>query len=179
MPSFSPSTPTVSRKFAGVEVGVPEYFTADHALSANEARWANTQLGTVIGNAFGSRVRNKKLVDDKGKALNPADSASVFLDMFHDYDFTSTRGNGKKATSDPVAALINFLSKEAIKAKILRKGLKVRDFMSAKVMVDGEETSKFLALAAEYAEVHYDDLFAQAEAQLEVVSADDDDISLD
>ncbi len=209
MPTINTSLPTTSRDFAGITFAVPAAFAEGHALTAGEAKWANFVLGSVVGNSYAGYVRRTLAaidadraaqakaktysgpMDESGKKPAPAtvadlgsiDHQTQFLKVFSEYELgASNRGSGTGTTTktDPVASLVNFLAKEAVKALIIKKGLKVKTFMDAKVMVGAEETSKFMSLVADYKERH-PELVDQAKAQLDAQNegtSDDDGLDL-
>ena len=170
--------PALSRSFAGYDISVPAVFAPGDTLDADAANWVNGQIATVVGNAFGGALRRAREtldaerakafkaktytgpVDEKGKpapATNAdvcADPAAKFAEIFADYSLASNRGSGEAKTSDPVASLVRTLATQAVKAKIIAKGLKVRDFITLKVTQDGEEMSKLTALVNDYIAAH-------------------------
>lgn len=179
-PTEAQAVPSATRKFlGGIEFSVPQPYSPGHALTPGEARFLNSQLGTVAGNAFGGDIR-------RAGGTIPDDVQALFAAKFDEVYDRIVNGTARAAStggtsSDPVTSLVSFLAKEAIKAKIKRKGLKVKDFMDTKVEVNGEETSKFMALVAQHIEKEGEALRAQAEAQLANTTAasDDDDLELD
>ena len=74
MPQFDASTPRSTREFAGHKIAAPTPFTEGHPLTANEASWLNTQVGGVVGNAFGGAIRRAvaSTTVDRIKAAIPA-----------------------------------------------------------------------------------------------------------
>lgn len=204
MPQANTSLPPMKRNFAGIEFLVPQAFDVGHALTADEASWVNSQLATVVGNQFGgyvrraieaindSRTKAHKAktydgpLDDSGKRPAQATFADLgwnaeetFNDLFTEYSFAGNRrGDGTTVARDPVTALVQFLAKEAIKAKIKAKGLKVKTFMDTKVHTpDGEEISKFMELVGQYIAAH-PELTDTAKAQLAADSDTSDDLDL-
>lgn len=176
----NPKLIALKRKFAGHDVIVPAVFAPGDALTEPQAGWINGQIATVIGNAFGGALRRAK---EAGKPLEATEGWTAqehFNELFAEYEFSGNRrGDGSgSVTRDPVQALVIFLAKEAIKAKIKAKGLKVKDFMDAKVEVGGETVSKFTLLTEEYIEKH-PELEDAARAQLEAQAPDSDDDDLD
>ncbi len=178
MPQIDPSAPTLSRKYCGVSVSVPAAFTEGHVATAKEAAWFSGILATAVGNAFAARERTGKLVDAKGKPLSDEAKAQVFYDMFEAYEPGGTT-RAPKASSDPVTSLVHTLAQAAVKALIVRNGLKVKDYMSAKVTYNDKEMSKFSEQVARYTERFGDELRAQAEAQLASLPSADADFNLD
>lgn len=207
MPKPYENAPTTLRTFAGVECAVPEVFAEGATLTGNARKWANTQVGTVVGNAFGSRVRKgcealdaerkeafkKKAYDGPlGEDGKPApatafdlweDPAAEFARQFAEYELGAGRAAGEgKASTDPVATLVRTLATAEIKRRILSKGRKVKEFMDAKVTVDGEEISAFSNLVNQFIAAH-PELEDTARAQLDALagstdSNDDLDLSL-
>lgn len=198
MPKPYENAPTVTRTFADVTVLVPAIFAPGHALSANEAKWANTMVGTVVGNAFGSRVRNGlKALDaerkaavkakkydgpyaEDGKSPAPAtladivaDPIAAFNELYESYELGAGRAMGEgKAATDPVTTLVRTLATAEIKRRILSKGRKVKEFMDAKVTVVGEEISAFSNLVNQFIAAH-PELEDTARAQLEALAQSD------
>lgn len=197
MPKPYENAPTVSRTFADVTVSVPAVFAPGHSLTPNEAKWANTMVGTVVGNAFGSRVRNGiKALDAERKAAHkakaytgplgedgkpaPATVTDIFTNpsaeftaLYESYELGAGRAMGEgKAATDPVGALVRTLASAEIKRRILSKGRKVKEFMEAKVTVDGEEISAFSNLVNQFIAAH-PELEDTARAQLEALASSD------
>lgn len=162
MPTPNTALEALDRTFYDADVKVPQFFDTGHALTADEAEWANGQLATTIGNRVGSRIRALQKADPKAKF----DVQKLVDEVFASYDFAGNRGTGEgKAAADPAASIVRKLAEVAIKAKIVAKGLRVRDFMTTMVKVGEEEVSKLKALTDQYIENH-PELRDQAEAQL-------------
>lgn len=174
----NPKLHALSREFAKFPITVPAVFAPGDTLDANAASWVNGQIATAIGNQFSGILRR---ANEAGKPVEFTDTYTPqdhFNELFEEYSFSGNRGSGTGAVPrDPIAALVQFLAKEAIKAKIKAKGLKVKDFMSAKVDVGGEEVSKFMLLVEEYTEKH-PELYDTAKAQLDAADTSDDDLDL-
>lgn len=191
MPAFTEATPTLTRKFmGGIEFKVPAVFEPGHALTAPETKWVNSQVASVVANQYAGLVRRTDAAELKahlaagGKekdfvsSTESWDHPAKFLEEFTDYELgVSSRGTGT-ASSDPLTRMVHTLATEAVKARILAKGLKVNDFMRSKVTVEGEEVSKFIQLVGAYKSQFEDDLKAQAQAQLDALQADEDDFDL-
>lgn len=211
MPTFDTATLPLKRRFLDMDFAVPAPFAADHVLSAPEAAWLNGQVASVVANQYGSDVRRAlveanaaAILASKGKPaadaylkdnkrvpkdFTPAtieslgwDHQAKFLAKYTDYTLQPGRQGSGSAGSDPISRLVNVLASEAVKALILRKGLKVNDFMRTKVGEGEAETSKFLQLVAQYKDAH-PELADTAKAQLEAAAAadagDDFDLGLD
>lgn len=190
MPEFSPSTPTQVRTFGGHEFKVPVLYTEGHVLTAPEANFLSSQLITVAGNRWSAKVSAAIKAYNEGKKekdqIKTADQLgwdlqAEFDRMFAEYKVgVSNRGHGggSKPSTDPVESLVNFLASADVKRRILKNGLKVRDFMQTKVTVDGVEMSKFAALVAQKIAQDGEALRSQAEAQLASAASEDDSLDL-
>lgn len=168
--------PALQRKFLGHEVTVPQAFAAGDTLDADSAAWVNSQIATVIGNATGGYFRRS------GEKPTAKAVQSKLDEIFAEYNLSGNRGTGEgKQGSDPVASLVKMLATQAVKARIVAKGLKVRDFVTTKVTdEDGNEVSKLTQLIAQYIENH-PELRDTAEAQINSVreeASEDTDIDL-
>jgi hypothetical protein len=150
MPKFDTSTPTLERTFSGVDFKVPAPFAAEHVLTAPEAAWLNSNLASVVGNAFSGDIRRglKTLNDNAKKNLKGAelkayvdvtDPAKLGWDMqaefnakFGDYVLgESNRGTGGGNASDPLSQLIRMFSTVDIKARLAAKDRKVAPLYKA------------------------------------------------
>jgi len=147
MPEFTPETPTISRKFDDHVFAVPALYSKGYKLSAQEADFLNGQLATVVGNRYGAKVRAAKA---KGETI--ADPDATFAALFTDYKVgESNRGSGVPGTgktADPIARNIRFLAEEDLKARIITRGLKVKDFMSAAAVDASAFKSRYAELLA-------------------------------
>ncbi len=183
MPVFSPDTPTSKLKVLGSIVTVPMPYGVGHALTEGEARFMNRMLASVTGNGMGGDIR--RALEAANKGLKKGETAKIAADLFPDLQSSfnaryaaytpgeSSRGGSAKPTGDPVGSLVHFLATAKIKEAIASKGLKVRDFQTAKVTVNGAEISKFSKLVGDYITAH-PELKDQAEAQLAQSAASDD-----
>lgn len=199
MPQINPSVPTTKREFLGISFDVPGAFAPGDTLDETTAKWANFMVGSVVGNSYAGDVRRElaKLnaeraaafkaktydgpLDEKGKpaAATPADlstdHASAFAEKYANFKLgVSNRSSAAPKGADPTATLAHTLATLAVKALIIKSGRKVKDFMDAKVTVDGEEVSKFSALVADYKAAH-PELIDQARAQLGDIAGSDGD----
>lgn len=57
MPHYTAETPTIERKFIDHTFRVPSVFTDGHTLTPNETKWLNSQVASVVANAFSGDVR--------------------------------------------------------------------------------------------------------------------------
>jgi len=200
MPTINTSNPTLSRKFAGHDIAVPTYFASGQALTDNEAKWANSVLATVTGNAFGGAIRRaletidterakafkaKKYdgpMDETGKKPAPATFADLnwepqakFNEVFANYTLgESNRGSGTSGGADPVSQLIRTFSVMDIKARLAAKKLSPGPFYKAPATVEGYK-SKWEELVGENIKAKHDVFKAQAEAQLAQIKGTDTD----
>jgi hypothetical protein len=203
MPQFTPETPTVARTFVGVPFTVPMPFAEGHTLTGPQAAWLNSNLASVVGNAFSGDIRRglkahndaalaaHKKAGGKEKDFTPAEHPSVlgwdlqdeFNKKFAGYTLgESNRGSGGSAsTSDPVAALIRTFSTLDIKARLAAKGYKVGPLYKTPSSMPNTYKSKWEELVGENAKAKETQFRAQAEAQLSAmqdnVNADDDILS--
>lgn len=176
----NPSAPILKREFAGSSFEVPGVFVPGDTLDATAAAWINGQLATVIGNAFGGILRR---AEKAGKPIDKDNYGALFASTYADYSLSGNRGTGApKASADPVTRLMRELATAEVKAKIVAKRLKVKDFMDAKVTHVGTEMSKLQSLILQFTAANEDSLRARAEAALDATSetsTDDLDISLE
>ncbi len=57
MPHFTAETPTIERKFLDNTFTVPVPFFDGHVCTVNETKWLNSQVASVVANAFSGDVR--------------------------------------------------------------------------------------------------------------------------
>ena len=57
MPQFSAEHPTITRKIQDIEVTLPQLFVEGHPLTANEAKFVNERLNSIMVNAYGGDIR--------------------------------------------------------------------------------------------------------------------------
>jgi hypothetical protein len=172
-------TATFVRKFYDMEFTIPAEFEAGHVLSANEANFINSQKASVVGNQYSGDIRRAVagLVAGGNKKATVADlgwdHAARFAEKFADYELgVSNRGSGGTTSgSNPLDRMVSFLASEDLKARIIRKGLKVATFYKAK-SADGTQ-SKWSELLAANIEAKGEEFRAQAEAQLAALEATD------
>lgn len=191
MPKFTPETARVERKFSGIDFTVPYVFAEGHPLTKPEAAWLNSNLASVVGNAFSGDIRrglaalNKAALDAHVKAGGKAkdykevtdpkalrwDFQKEFDAKFTDYELgESNRGAGGGSAS-PVDQLIRMFSTVDVKARLAKKGLKVGPLFKAPSNVLGEDgkpiyPSKWEELVQENIKAKGDDFRKQAEEQL-------------
>lgn len=184
MPSISDSTPRAEATFAGVTFAVPQFYSEGQTLTANDARAVNGWATTTLGNRFSAKIRAgvealKSAGNKKATAADLGWDMQAEFDAFASaYEFGRFGSGERKAKSsvDPIEALMRSIAEAELKASIVGKGLKVRDFMTAKVTVDGTEVSKFKALLDQKLARDADSLRARAEATLEDAVTDDLDL---
>lgn len=198
MPKFDTNTPRLERKFSGVEFKVPAPFTEGHALTKGETAWLNSNLASVVGNAFSGDIRrglaahNKTALEahvkggGKAKDFKPSDDPAVLgWDMQKEFDLKfaeyelgeSNRGTGG-AANDPLSQLIRMFSTVDIKARLAKKGFKVAPLYKAPSAIMGDDSkpkypSKWEELVQENIIAKGDQFKAQAEAQLAQLAKSD------
>lgn len=185
MPHFDPTTPTVERKFLGKPFTAPLAFSPGHVLTAPETTWVNSQLISVVGNAFSGDIRralearNKidlaQWVKDGNKAKDyvpTTDAAFLGFDLQAEFDakfdaYTlgeSNRGSGGGANgASPINQLIRSFSVLDIKQRLAAKGFKVGPLY--KNPSDKGYKSKWEELVEENIKAKGDQFRAMAEAQ--------------
>ncbi len=57
MPHFTADTPTIERKFIDHTFRVPSVYSTGHILTDLETKWLNSQVASVVANAFSGDVR--------------------------------------------------------------------------------------------------------------------------
>lgn len=151
MPKFTTETARVERKFSGIDFTVPYVFAEAHPLTKPEAAWLNSNLASVVGNAFSGDIRRglvalnkagleahvkaggkpkdyKEVTDPKALKWN---FQSEFDTKFAEYELgESNRGTGGGAAS-PVDQLVRMFSTVDVKARLAKKGLKVAPLYKA------------------------------------------------
>lgn len=199
MPKFTAETPRVERKFSGLDFSVPYVFIEGHPLTKPEAAWLNSNLASVVGNAFSGDIRrglaalNKANLEAHVKAGGkPKDYKEVtdpkalkwdfqkeFDAKFEDYELgESNRGTGG-GTASPVDQLVRMFSTVDVKARLAAKGLKVAPLYKAPSNVmdtDGKTPlypSKWEELVSENIKAKGDQFRKQAEEQLASLAAND------
>lgn len=176
MPKYDTSTPRVERKFSGVDFSVPFVFTEGHALTKPEAAWVNSNLASVVGNAFSGDIRRglKTLNDAHRKNLKGADLKAYkeitdpkalgwdmqkeFDTKFAEYEMgESNRGSGGGAASDPLSQLVRMFSTVDIKRRLVAKGFKVAPLYKtlSAIGVDGTVYANAEAMKAAGVEPKY------------------------
>lgn len=198
MPKFAPNTPRAERKFSGLDFTVPYVFAEGHALSKPEAAWLNSNLASVVGNAFSGDIRRGlKAYNDKARAelskaevknyVDVEDPAVLGWDMQAEFDAKfadyvlgeSNRGSGGGAAS-PVDQLIRMFSTVDVKARLAKKGLKVGPLYKAPSNMKDEAgeplyPSKWEELVQENMKAKLEQFTAQATEQLANLAAGDDE----
>lgn len=163
MPAFDKTTPTISRTFSGIDFIVPAPFTEGHSLTVNEAKFFNSTLASVIGNAYSGDVRR---AEASGKDTSIWNHQELFNKKFAEYELgvSNRGGEGTGTKSDPLARTIAFLASEDMKAKAAARGIKVGVLQRAK-SADGT-TSKWAELVASNLERNREAFTEQAKAIL-------------
>lgn len=154
MPAIDPSAPRTMHAVNGVEIEVPYQFTADHALTENEARFLNRTLASTICNYYAGDMRRAVEAHNKAHPKSKITVADLEWDHQAEFDakFTeyelgvSNRGEGGGA-HDPVARAMRAIAAAEVKKLITAKGLKIGAFFAAK---DDNGVSKFDALVAQF-----------------------------
>ena len=195
MPQFTDETPRAKYKVQGLAVEMPLVFVEGYALGSNEAKWANGALASTVGNAYGGDVRravealNKAreeahkagtytgAMDAKGKKPAPATVADLtsedgspwdhqarILDKFANYVLGSqTRGVGKSLLDE----IAHNLATAWVKNYLKTKGKSIKLFMDTK---NAEHGSEFARLVADYLAKRHDEVYAQAQAQIDAAN---------
>lgn len=198
MPKFATDTARVERKFSGIDFTVPYVFAEAHPLTKPEAAWLNSNLASVVGNAFSGDIRrglaalNKAGLEAHVKAGGkPKDYKEVtdpkalrwdfqkeFDTKFAEYELgESNRGTGGGAAS-PVDQLVRMFSTVDVKARLAKKGLKVAPLYKAPSNIMGEDgktpkyPSKWEELVSENIITKGDEFRKQAEEQLAALGGD-------
>lgn len=198
MPKFATDTPRVERKFSGIDFTVPYVFAEAHALTKPEAAWLNSNLASVVGNAFSGDIRrglaalNKAGLEahvkgggkpkDYKEVTDPKalrwDFQKEFDTKFAEYELgESNRGTGGGAAS-PVDQLVRMFSTVDVKARLAKKGLKVAPLYKAPSNIMGEDgktpkyPSKWEELVSENIITKGDEFRKQAEEQLAALGGD-------
>jgi len=157
--STAPST--VNYKFVGHIVQVPLHFSEGQALTALEARFANRQLASTVGNVFASAI--KRLVaakqteadaldddaydaagysrDEAGNripldstAIDEATAQSTFNSIYDGYEIgaNNNRGDGTAKEHDPVEAIARNMAWEMVKGLLKKANRKVNSVKADK-----------------------------------------------
>lgn len=196
MPKFDTNAPMVDRKFSGLDFKVPYVYSEGHALTKPEAAWLNSNLASVVGNAFSGDIRrglaalNKAKRDEfvKGggkpkdykEITDPSalgwDFQKEFAAKFSDYELgESHRGQGGGNASDPVSQLVRMFSTVDVKQRLAAKGFKVAPLYKAPSNIKNEDgtpkyPSKWEELVQENIIAKGEQFRTQAEAQLEALN---------
>lgn len=160
MPKFDTNTPRVERTFSGIAFTVPFAFATAHVLTEPEAAWLNSNVASVVGNAFSGDIRRglialnkagleahvkgggkpkdyKEVTDAKALKWN---FQSEFDKKFADYELgESNRGQGGSAAT-PEDQLVRMFSVMDVKARLAAKGFKVAPLYKApSTIMDGDK----------------------------------------
>lgn len=151
MPKFTNETQRVERTFSGIDFTVPYVFAEGHQLTKPEAAWLNSNLASVVGNAFSGDIRrglaalNKAGLEahvkgggkpkDYKEVTDPKalkwDFQKEFDAKFADYELgESNRGQGGSAAT-PEDQLVRMFSTVDVKARLAAKDLKVAPLYKA------------------------------------------------
>ncbi len=162
MPQVPDSTPTATRTFAGLEFTVPMPFAEGHQLSSGEASWLNSNLASVIGNAYSGDIRRAEAA--KKGSTKTWDHAAKFAAKYEGYVLgESNRGSGGVKGTDAVAALARVLATIELKRKLVAAGHKPGALMKVK---NTEGVSKFNELLDALIARDGEHFTAQAQAQI-------------
>ena len=191
MPHFNETHSRGQYKVQGLHVEMPSVFAEGHVLTANEAKWMNGSVASTIGNAYGGDVRRAVELLDKERAdavtagtytgpyaLNkegaptkrPAkatvadltwDHQAKLLEKFAGYELGSqTRGVGKSLVDE----IAHNIATAWVKNYLKTKGQSIKKFMDAK---NADHGSEFGRLVNDYLTKKHDDIYAQAQAQID------------
>lgn len=187
MPAFDASTPTITRTFAGQSFTVPAPYAEGGVLTANDAKFLNGQLASVIGNALSGDMRRAVEAWNKANPKNKVKDATELSDFgdlqaLFDAKYTayapgeSNRGSGTGTSgTDPIERMAHGFATQEAKARIIAKGYKVRDFVLAK-SADGTQ-SKLAEFVAKLMTEKGDSYRAQAESiRANITTGNDDDM---
>lgn len=192
MPAFDTSTPTEVHTIQGMDLSVPYLFNEGNELTADEAKWVNTVLAGVVGNAYSGDIRRALATLDKEraeaavKAGKPVPkSASIadlkwdhqakFLDKFAKYELGVSNRSGAKTSKDPVIGQMTKIASDFVKDYLRSKKQSVKKFIDAK---NSEHGSEFNRLVADYLAANGDAVRAQAEAKLAAMKASTESTTL-
>jgi len=162
MPAVDPSVPTATRTFAGLEFQVPMPYSEGHALTAGEAAWLNSNLASVIGNAYSGDIRRAEAA--KKGSTKTWDHAAKFAAKYEGYVLgESNRGGKGTGGTDVVAALARTLATIELKRKLVAAGHKPGALMKVK---NADGVSKFNELLDALIARDGEHFTAQAQAQI-------------
>lgn len=57
MPEFTAEHPQIKREIQGIELLIPQLFAEGHVLSANEAKFVNDRINSIMVNTYGGDIR--------------------------------------------------------------------------------------------------------------------------
>lgn len=182
MPEINQASSKANYKFKGHTVAIAPHFAEGHVLSANDAKFANRQLASVIGNMLGQALNRK--VEALQKAEDAKESGFKANEDGTRYQFTAADVDGVQAltdeiytnyeigvsnyrtgdgssTRDPVKSIADNIAWERIKVLLGNKNIKVGS-------VKAEQRAKLIA------QLHEKDpsILVQAKATYEGSAAD-------
>lgn len=146
MPTIDPTSPRMSRNYAGVSIQVPAPYSAGHALTASEAAFLNSAIATAVGNSFAGDARRAK---DAGKDFTP--TQELFDAKYTAYAVGESNRGGDSTPADPTEKFAFGIASAKVKELLVAKGKKVGDVMKAK---DAEGNSVFHKLVNSYMEAN-------------------------
>lgn len=182
MPEINQASAKANYKFKGHTVAIAPHFTEGHVLSANDAKFANRQLASVIGNMLGQALNRKvealqKAEDAKESgfkanedgtryqftAADISDVQALTDEIYTNYEIGVSNyrtGDGSSAR-DPVKSIADNIAWERIKVLLGNKNIKVGS-------VKAEQRAKLIA------QLHEKDpsILVQAKATYEGSAAD-------
>lgn len=169
MPTVDPSAPTATRTFAGMEFTVPMPYTEGHTLTPGEAAWLNSNLASVIGNAYSGDIRRAEAA--KKGSTKSWDHAAKFAEKYEGYTLgESNRGSGTPKSTDTVGALARVLATMELKRKLVKAGHKPGVLMKTK---NADGVNKFNELLEALIARDGEHFRSQAEAQVADMDAGD------
>ncbi len=130
MPKFDASTPTMTRKFGDITLTVPAPFIEGSTRTANEAKFDNNQVASVVLNGYSGDVRRAK---EAGKDVSIWDHQALFNAKYADYELgVSNRGSGKGTSANTeLHRTITFLAREDLIARLIKAGRTVQSVQKA------------------------------------------------
>lgn len=138
---------------------------AERAAQHKAKTYAGPTVTDDKGRVHPAPATTSDLTNEDG---TPWDHASKFASRYADFIVgESNRGSGTSVGSTPLNRLMRTLASEDVKSRIIARGLKVQDFMRAKVTVDGETISKFEDLVSKNLTTQDERFRSMAQSQLD------------
>lgn len=153
MVQFSPDAARLSYKFKGKSITAPVIFATGHALTELEAKWANKQAHSVMGNVLASALdaaAAKALIDAKPEAerkdyepskddrnawiaaLADTKAQETFDKILADYELGAARSRGEGVSRDPATSVARNMAWERIKMLLAKKGIAANSIKAEK-----------------------------------------------